>query len=48
MTSTSNCGTGFSNPRGITNTYIQLTKMNITPLAILGEKWPFSIGHGGR
>ena len=27
--------------------YIQLTKMNITPLAILGVKWPFSKGRGG-
>ena len=27
--------------------YIQLSKMNITPLAILGVKWPFSKGRGG-
>ena len=26
--------------------YIQLRKMNITPLAILGVKWPFSKGRG--
>ena len=25
---------------------LQLSKMNITPLAILGVKWPFSKGHG--
>ena len=24
--------------------YVQLRKMNITPLAILGVKWPFSKG----
>ena len=27
--------------------HIQLSKMNITPLAILGVKWPFSKGRGG-
>ena len=27
--------------------HIQLTKMNITPLAILGVKWPFSKGRSG-
>ena len=26
---------------------IQLRKMNITPLAVLGVKWPFSKGRGG-
>ena len=26
--------------------YVQLRKMNITPLAILGVKWPFSKGRG--
>ena len=25
----------------------QLRKINITPLAILGVKWPFSKGRGG-
>ena len=27
--------------------FIQLTKMNITPLVVLGVKWPFSKGRGG-
>ena len=27
--------------------HIQLSKMNITPLAILGVKWPFSKERGG-
>ena len=26
---------------------IQLRKTNVTPLAILGVKWPFSKGRGG-
>ena len=25
---------------------VHLRKMNMTPLAILGVKWPFSKGHG--
>ena len=29
------------------NIDLQLSKMNITPLAILGVKWPFSKGRGG-
>ena len=27
---------------------IQSSKMNVRALAILGVKWPFPIGHGGR
>ena len=26
--------------------YVQLRKMNIAPLAVLGVKWPFSKGRG--
>ena len=35
-------------PLKIFTKYVQLKKMNVIPLAIVGVKWPFSNGRGGR